>query len=256
MNRSAILALGLAAALCVAAPALASTPLAEYDQVGGNSIIVWTHAAGGSVLSTAALAPGKTFNTYFTFQNSALASIVNVDALFSLSGSASSAATLSGTTLTQPGVSGSFSFTYEGAAPLVVAGHTYLTGTNLLSGTFSGADLSGQTGGSTGGLSDSVFGGGSVVFTSAINPAQLAFAPGGDEGLSLAFNSLNHVLSAAPGSTLNSFNATTAGNFAADLSAGGGAGTPEPAAWALMVLGVGGIGLGLRRRARSHAQAA
>jgi len=256
MNKSAILALGLAAGLCAAAPALASTALAQYTQVGGDRIIVWTHDAGGSVLSTAALGAGQTFNTYFTFQNPSLASVVNVDALFNLTGVASDAAVLSGNSLTQTGVSGAFSFTYEGASPLVVGTHSYAAGTNLLSGTFSGANLSGQTGGSTGGLLDSIFGGGTVVFTSGISPTQLQFAAGGDEGLSLAFNSLNHVLSANAGSTLNSFKATTTGGFAADLSAGGGGGVPEPASWVLMMLGVGGMGVALRRRAKTLAMAA
>lgn len=249
MRFSTILALGLGVGLCATAPAFASTALAEYTQVGNNRIIVWTHGVNGSILSTAALTGNQMFNTYFTFQNPSLASIVNVDTLFTLNGTTSSAATMSGNTLTQPDVSGSFSFIYEGATPLVVGTHSYAAGTNLLSGTFSGANVSGQVGGSTGNLLDSIFGGGTVVFTSGIDPSQLQFAAGGDKGLSLAFNALNHPLSHSTGSSLNSFKATTAGNFAADLSVGGGGGgVPEPATWALMLIGVGGIGTMLRRR--------
>jgi hypothetical protein len=174
--------------------------------------------------------------------------------LFTLSatGPASNPAVTGAGQVAEQNLSGAFSFTYTGSTPLTVGSHTYATGANLLSGTFSGATLVGPANGSTSSFQDAIFSGGTVTYASDI----ASFASTGDKGLSLSLTSVLPFFGANPGDSLNSFTAVSTGSFASDLaSTGGGSGTPEPVTWALMLVGFGGIGTAIRRQRRKAAQA-
>jgi len=145
--------------------------------------------------------------------------------------------------IAEQNLSGTFSFIYSGLTPLIVGSHTFTTGANLLSGTFTGAEIVGPNNGSTGSIQDAILSGGTVTFTSAFEK----FSATGDKGLSLELTSVLPFLGAAEDDALNSFTAVSTGSFASDIASGGGAGVPEPATWAVMLIGFGGIGAAIRR---------
>ena len=233
----ATLALGLAVGLCAAASANALT-FADFSPTTSDANLAWTSTGptGGALATTGA---GASANVYFSFLNPGVSSLHGLDAVFTLTATSSQAATLSGAgNLNQDNVNGTFSFIYSGAAPLVLGATTYLTGANLLSGVFSGANLVGPDGGGTISFQNSTLTGGLVTYTSDFET--LTGAP---RGFSLALTSVIPNLSATPGSSLNSFAGVSDGSFRA--------GVPEPATWAMMLIGIGGVG-GLLRRRASH----
>jgi hypothetical protein len=251
-NRTTIaLALSVSAALGVAASAHATT-FADYSAASSDPNVAWTQSANLTSGTLATSGMSGSADTVFSFLSAPLSALSDLQALFTLnaSGSANDPAIIAGTQVTEPDLSGSFSFIYEGAAPLHVGTNTYMTGANLLSGTFSGADIVGTLGGSTGSVQDAVMSGGTVNFTSDFT----SFSPIGDKGVSVEMTSVLPSLNALLGDSLSSFSAVSTGSFAATLvGGGGGGGVPEPATWAMMFLGFGGIGV-LARRARRLAR--
>ena len=236
-------------ALCLCAAPVQATTFAEYGASSSDPNLDWTLSSdltGGSLATTGV---GASANTFFSFLTPALSSLSNLSASFTLTATAPSGdPAVSGLGQTaEQNLSGSFSFVYTGASPLVVGSHTFLTGANLLSGTFSGAEIIGPSDGSTGSVQDAILSGGSVSYTSDI----VQFSSTGDKGLSLALTSVLPFFGANPGNALSSFTAVSNGSFASELNGGGGGGIPEPATWAAMLLGFGGIGLAARR-ARSR----
>jgi hypothetical protein len=237
MKNKKIAAFSVSAAFAfgVIAPAQAST-FADYDASSTAANLSWTETAGVGVLSTQA---GTL--TSFSFLTPALSGIESVPALFTLSAvSSAPAQSVLGLTV-EPGLSGGFSFTYAGANPLHVGSQTFLTGANLLSGTFAGAEIEGQTGGSTASVQDEIITGGTVSYASAFTD----FAPTGDKALSIELTSVSKFT--VSNGELDSFNGVSTGSFASDV--------PEPAAWAMMLVGFGGMGATMRAR-RKRALAA
>jgi len=289
VNQFFIAAASALAITSVAAPAFAQVPIefASYQpdsaadgQPGG---IVWLRAddggapagldpslavantpAGGYLFTTAAaLAAGPTpvvphslgaMDTLFNFHNVPGVTNSDLKAAFTLQASSSAAATCTGpceedATVRQGGIQGFFSFVYTGLAPIIVDGHVFGTGANLLSGTFTGASIVGTIGDTNGsfGAADRanrmIFS--NVNFTSDL----LTFASPSVDQISLtigagAFPVLNVT---APGAGLSSYRSAGAGLFASNPLPRT-PGVPEPTSWALMILGFGGAGVMLRRR--------
>ncbi|HEX4181937.1 MAG TPA: PEPxxWA-CTERM sorting domain-containing protein [Caulobacteraceae bacterium] len=243
-------ALGLAASLS-AASAQALT-FADYGAANSDANLDWTQSTSmtSGVLSTTA-----SDSAMFSFLAPGLTTLANLPATFTLSATAPAVdpAVSALGQVAQQNLSGTFSFTYNGSTPLVVGSHTFTTGANLLSGTFSGAELVGPANGSTSSLQDAIFSGGSVSYASDF----ATFASTGDKGFSLDLTSVLPFFGATPGNALNSFTAVSTGSFASDISSGGGAGgVPEPMTWAMMLLGFGGIGVAARRKRRLQAHLA
>jgi hypothetical protein len=244
---AAALSVGVLAAV---APAHATTlaPFATYSMTGTKTTIDWSKsgATGGSIFSTVGGgsslgSPTVTFN----FLDTSLY-LNNLSAKFTLTGTAPSGNPASNAVL-QPGIGtaaapGSFSFIYTGPNTSFM-GKNYVSGvTNLLSGVYTLAQISGS--GTSGSFhdSDTI---GTLSFTSDII-TNLPTAVTQDFSLSLV--SINPKLGYTPGQSLNSFKSGATGIFSAGF-------VPEPATWAMMIVGFGMLGLAARRR-RSLAHAA
>jgi hypothetical protein len=221
--------LGLAAAAACAAPAQAVT-FADYGAVGSVPNISFVGAPAGGVLSGSA----ETQFSFLTLDPS----YSNLSAAYTLSAVSTVAPTTANSYDFQSGLNGSFSFIYDGPTT-----STLTTGENLLSGTFTGAQISGPANGSTASVQDAIIGGGDVAFTSEVLP----FSSTGDKSLSLELTSVLPGLIIGRAGGLEGFTGVSTGSFAADLSTGGGAGgVPEPATWALMLIGFAGVGFARR----------
>lgn len=226
-----------------AASAHAATTFAGFVQASSSPNISWTEAGttGGSL--SASDAP-----VVFVISSGPDAGTA-VSAVLSLTGSTTSAASLSGSTLTQGGIDGSFSITTT--SPVTIGGFSFSG--NLLSGTFTGAEIVGPTnssGAGTTSLQDSFTTGSDVTFTTDLLPFELQLGSS-TSGNGFSFGATSVSLLSLNGSSPDSFSGTFGGNFATTVSTGGGgSGVPEPASWALMLLGVGAIG-GVMRRSRS-----
>lgn len=240
------LALGLAAGLAGAASAQADT-FADYGATSSSANLAWTQTStdAGTLATTGT---GASAETVFSFLTPTLSALSDLSALFTLTASSPVAAVQAGGLDIQPDVSGTFSFIYQGPTTTSIT-----KGANLLSGTFTGASISGPDGGSTASVQDAIVSGGTVTYTSAFE----TFATTGDKGLSLALTSVLPGLDVGRGGgALSSFAGVSTGSFASDLSAGGSAGgIPEPGVWAMMLVGLGGIGFVARRQRKTMALA-
>ena len=235
----ALAAISFAATASLAGSASAVT-FADYGANNSNANMTFSDTATGVSLTANA-------TTLFDFLTLG-AAYHDLSATYVFTATSTDTAIKAGGMDIQPGLGGSFSFTYNGPTTGALK-----SGANLLSGTFDGASLSGQDFGSAGAAFDSILGGGDVVLTSDV----LTLDSNGDEGFSLSLTSVVpglHVI----GGKLQDFTGVSTGSFSADLSGGGGAGgVPEPASWALMLLGFGGVGFASRssRAARRAALA-
>jgi hypothetical protein len=235
MRNTVILAASFAFSLGFSA-AQAST-FAEYEDTGSGPNLSWTQSPDGLSGTLSTTGDGASADVEFSFLNSSLSSLSNLPALFTFAATApaNDPAVAASGNLTESNLSGTFNFTYEGATPLTVGTHTYTTGANLLSGTFSGASLTGPQSGSTGSVQDSILSGGTVTYNSAFT----GFSATGDKAFSLELTSVSPSYDATAGQSVNGFTAVSTGSFSADL-------VPEPASWALMILGCGLAGGTLR----------
>jgi hypothetical protein len=177
-------------------------------------------------------------NTHFTFFDPALNLLVFLPTTFTLDAlvpSGNPAVSFAGL-VSQGDLGGTFSFIYNGPNQ-VIQGHALVNGvTNLLSGVFTGARITGL--GHTGSANLSFSGGGSLTYTSDVK----SFGAAENE---YSFNLLGAIpnFSASSGKSLNNFAANGGGNFSFQA-------VPEPLTWGLMIMGFGGIGLTLRARRR------
>jgi hypothetical protein len=219
-----------------AAHAVTLVPFATYTQQGTNTTIAWskTGATSGSIHSTTGVTgnnvAGSTNPVTFNFADASLPS--GLAAKLTLSGSETGNPATG--TVDQAGVGGSFSFIYEGATQ-VIDGKLYTHDvTNLLTGAYSLAHISGS--GTSGSFHDSTDIG-TLTYTSDI----LNFTNASAEDFSFSLNALAKPLHYTGGQSLESFTAGATGIFSAGF-------VPEPTTWAMMIMGFGLMGLAARRR--------
>jgi|GEM_PF-3275794 len=176
--------------------------------------------------------------THFTFLDPSLSLLVFLPATFTLDATVADGNPAQSlfSLVSQPAVGGAFSFIYSGPST-VIGGKSLVSGvTNLLSGVFTDARITGA--GHSGSANLSLATGGTLTFTSDLG----SFGPKERE---YSFNLLDAqpAFSAGASKSLSNFIANGGGNFSA-------AAVPEPLAWSLMVMGFGGLGLMLRTRRR------
>lgn len=233
MRISALLA-GAALAATAAMSAHATT-FAGFVQDGSAANLTWTESGmtGGTLSASAPV--------YFTFDVSGLSS-APVLATLTLSGTSTTAGSMSGGDVIQGGIDGTFNIT--SATPIDGT-------TNLLSGTFSGAQISGPAFGTTTSVQDN-FATGSVTYSTGLAAKYLTF--GSDTfGNGFSFSGTSLTTLTLLGNSPASFTGVFSGNFAATSAGPGGAGgvVPEPATWAMMLVGAAAVGGVLRRSRRT-----
>jgi len=251
---------------------------ADGPPVGWTGPVLNGSSVGGYLFTTDANlhAPGMpgtpvvpnsygVMDTLFNFHNITGVPTEAVSAGFLLQATSTSGAICDGDgfcddgyTVTQGGISGSFSFTYTGLAPLVIGGNVYNFGANLLSGVFTGASIIGSIGDANGGL-----GAADRPMTMMFNRVNfssdvLTFANPSNDQLTLTIGAGAFPALGTPGGLeglgLTSYRSAATGIFAATPTPEGpGGGVPEPGTWALMILGFGGAGAMLRSRRRALA---
>ena len=254
---SGVSALSVALALAAAAPANAALlTFAGFNPNGAAQNFSWTNnGSGGSISGSGA--------TYFNYINIGGNSTFNANLTFSGVTPSGNDAYYDGGNYYQT-VNGAFSFIYSGATT-TVGGITYTHGvTNILSGTFTGGVLEGNTTGIVFSTPDVPT---LVNFTSDV----LGFNNVNMEGFSLSLSQVTPVITSTDpdyyadptdpssfttGSTsLSSFTALANGTFVSNplptiptqpntppVS------VPEPASWAMMLVGFGFVGAFARRR--------
>ncbi len=237
-----------------AAPVQAATTIADFSGVGNARNFRFLNGDGAAGTSSSATffttATGTAnavggANTQFSFYDALLPSFTNLATKFTASGTVTNApASFDGTTYTQTGLNGSFSFVYSGANTTLDGYNLVSNSTVLFSGTYNNAWIQGS--GAEGGLAVVLNNGGNATFSSGIinlasfNPALHSFSINlGNVSPNLGF--VGQLGNANPGANaLVSFRARAGGAFTASI--------PEPGTWALMILGFGGAGAMLRRR--------
>lgn len=227
-------AIATALGLALAAPVAAITTFASFIPTSSFPNIFFTGTTSAGVLSSAA-AP-----VTFRFLDPNGVSLADFAATLNFTAATGSAIAAGGIGIV-PVTTGTISFT--SAAPVTYNG---VTGTNLLTATFSGGALTALIGGSTASYANS-FPPNAVTFTSSF----LDFTATTARDLSLAINAINPSITASSTTGVADFAGTASGNFGADLAAGSPAGIPEPATWGMMVIGFGLIGVSRRRYIRS-----
>lgn len=246
ISKVTILSLAVVGQFALATPAAAVTEIfASYlpTSPGSNMRYQKTGIADGlvyTVSNSTATTPGSTA-VRFSFIGGPLASLGILDASFVFSAIATDSPALSlGGLLNQSLDSGVFGFTYTGATALHVGAMTYTTGSNLLSGSFTGGQIFGTTRGSSGSITDSTPPAIAVQYSSDFR----TFDPASDKDFALALTAIAPVLGRVnTDNSINSFRAVSTGAFSTDVAI-----VPEPQVWGLLVAGFGLVGLRLRRR--------
>ncbi len=221
-----VLAVALAAA--AAAPAWADT----FATFSPNSTqnVTYTGAADGTGMISSVAAPV----TFHFIDFSSPTGTTDVAALFNLTAATGAGTITNGVLASAPVTSGTFSITANSATSF-----NGNTGTNLLSGTFSGGLFTAVVGGSTASLLNSLPPV-AVNFTSSF----FDFTGTTERDIQLGFEAIMPRI----GTTNGNFTGTADGEFGANLSSGSPGTIPEPASWALMVAGFGLVGTMARRR--------
>ena len=262
----------VAAAAGAAVPAGAViTTFATFGAVNSDSNLSWKNSGtsvsrtSDAVISTGhfvtTVVAGKKTKKFvlgatdvkFTFLQAPLASYVtDVVAAFTLNATIAKGtpASWSGAGFTQPGLKGSFSFLTTSAISVGVPSfvpHVYPLGSNLLSGTFNPATVSGSGTGGSGSASNQ-----SAMTTITFTSDFLDFTPTVQRDLAFALTAILPSLGKDSNGALKSFRAVIGGQFSSDPAPviNGLAIVPEPASWALMVGGFGLVGFAARRRSR------
>lgn len=231
----------------------AATSAKNYRFVNlGNSARRTADANVYTTSTATATTPGAAA-VKFSFLIPALAPFVtDVNALYTLNATIAKNSPVSSSGLfNQTGLSGTFSFITTSA--ITVSGpsfitHTYAVGSNLLSGVFSGGDIVGNIGGTSGSSFASGLSGTNITFTSDF--LDFTNAVSLDRATSLTAVGPQFSKHGGINGALSSFRAVTGGQFSSDpvpvvnfLAV-----VPEPSSWAMMVIGFGLVGVSIRRR--------
>ena len=242
MKLTKLLAAGTLLSVTVPASA-AVTTFATWTQNSQSANFRFLKTAtGGSFHSGTGSTPSAILVRFSFLQPGWNGAITNVLAQLTFTGTTTSAASLSGSTLSQAIQSGSFQFTSTSA--ITVNPHlTYAAGSVLLAGTFQNGEISGQRNRTSGGFYASTPGATNVVFSSDF----MDFSNTVDRDMAINLTSITPALNRSGATAaLNTFNASAGGSFSSDplplLP------VPEPATWLTLILGFGAIGAGLRRR--------
>ena len=247
-RKSLAMALGLGLAFAAASSSQALTTFASY--AADPSVVQnmsWTNTgfSSGTLANLAGDADGEAgvTDTRFSFLIGGLPTDLAAD--FQLNATSTSPAGAAfGILLVQPGITGGFSFTYDGPTT-TINGVLFTHGANLLSGTFENVFITGIDGAGLASAQGETFTTGPLTFSSDF----LVIDNTADEGLSIALNSILAPLHIkGPGDALANFRSSTLGNFSADsVSMGGGGGVPETSTWIMILAGFAGLGAVLRR---------
>lgn len=251
--RNAMIMTAAAAALALASPAAAVViTFASFSPIGGGANIRFVNAAGNSnaIFYTTATASstvaGSRDVNFSLLQPGINAYVNNVTAKFTMAGTVTNtAATILGPNIVQSNLTGSFSFLTT--APIVIGSTVFATGSNLLSGTFSQAYISGGRGSTSGGLFAATPSA-PLVYTSDF----LTFIGGSNFDMAISLTSINPALNALPTAgtptrALRTFRAVASGQFSSDPAPLVPT-IPEPAVWLQLIAGFSLVGLATRRR--------
>jgi hypothetical protein len=192
---------------------------------------------GGSIVTNKSGSGASSVPVKFNYLTDPLVNLGTLDANFTLNASTTTAATVSSGQFFDTGLSGTFSFLYAGPNT-VIDSITLTTGENLLSGTFSGGLITGEVGGTSGGVLDATGGGGTITYTSDLSDLSGSNA----KDFSIALTAATSAFTVTSGH-LGSFRSTPSGNFSV-------AAVPEMGTWALMIVGFVGIGATVRSNRR------
>ena len=242
-------------ALLAAAPALANTVVTfgtfastatgtNFRWVRSANTVAGNNARNVNFYTTATAngtAAGAT-NVAFFFKDLggfSAALSAGIPARFLMQGTVTNtAATTASGTITQTSLTGSFSIIAN--APVTYGD---VTGTNLLSGSFSQVKLTGTAGGSTGAINGSTTGGANITYSSDF----LTFLPGSDFDLGYSLTSISPLFATAANQAVRSYRAVITGNFSSN-PAPIAPSIPEPGTWAMLIAGLGLVGFARRRR--------
>jgi hypothetical protein len=230
----------------VAAGAPAHAAITQFAQLS-NANLKWVQSTGqiNQVNST-----NKSYDAVtFQYDTTALAGFGSLDAGLVFNGTTSSnvqtANVFGQTIVAQPLVTGSFTITYEGVNKTLGA-LTIHAGDVLLSGTYTGGDITGVNGHTGAALTaDSTQTAptyGVVTYSSPIE----SFGAEVNSIMSLTASATTSPIGYTAGGKLKNNSGLFSGNFSVDP--GPTAAIPEPASWALMLVGFGGVGAFARRR--------
>lgn len=245
----------VAATLAISAAAAATSASALTFATFGPTAderIVWNRIDNGNlrngVLFTSddkAYQPNQAvptaISTTFNFLLPTLAGMTGLQTDFTLYATETQTVnTISGTTIDQTNIDGTFSFVYTGPTFLTVNNVLVQTGANLLSGSFTNATISGTKFASTATFGATAPAQG-VTFTSDF--VNFASAQGQDINLDFINVLQPYGTGANAGRALPDFRAEVGGQFSLTS-------IPEPGTWALMIMGFGGAGAMLRSNRR------
>jgi hypothetical protein len=235
---------GLASALLGAVPAQAvvttfgtsaSGATVRFQNNGGSSSVFSVASPGGTTPASA--------NVAFSYTNTGIDSFVTAQpATFTLNATTTNGAEAAGPFFILRGFSGSFSFTNDAA--IQIGDTTYSSGSNLLTATFTNANIFGQDGGTTASFTSTTLG--TANFTSDF----LDFGATTVRDFAFSLASVSPALDVSGQGDLASFEAGARGSFSSDPAPTPTAtvtAVPEPATWAMLIAGFGMAGMALRR---------
>ncbi len=233
------------AAASLAASAASAVTIVQYDQTNGGPTIQLVNSAGGAFTLSTIGGAAPVMITLFDPANAA--NTLDVMGEFRFTATGSEAAVVAGNVAFQDFGGGQFSLTALSSVNFLGQ-----SGTNILSGTFTGGTLSGQLSG----LSPTFQ---VTIPTSELESTSDFFPPERFflSNFSLGMSDASRGLRIGADGRVAGFNAASVGTFGALDTSGNPSAIPEPGTWAMMILGFGLVGATMRRRNRgmAHVQA-